>query len=340
MATPTDFGDVEQGLAIIERNARAQKEIIDDLLDMSSIISGKVRLDVQRVDLTAVLAAAVETVRPAADAKGIRLQPVIDPKACLINGDPNRLQQVFWNLLTNAVKFTPKGGRVQVVLERVHSHLEVSVADSGEGISPEFLPEVFDRFRQADASTTRRHGGLGLGLAIVKQLVELHGGGVHVGSAGLDQGTTFRVMLPLVAVQPAGADLPDGERLHPRPEGAPSVLPAEALQLTGVRGHRRRRRSRRARPDQASFGGPWSQRPDGRLGGGGDGTGASGTAGRAGQRHRHARTGWLRFDPPGAGAWTGIRRQGARRGVDRLRPGRGPDEGGARGLSDARVQTG
>ena len=141
--------------------------------------------------------AAIETVRPAADAKGIRLQAMLDPQAGPVSGDPNRLQQVFWNLLSNAIKFTPKGGRVQVVLERVNSHLEVSVSDTGEGIAPEFLPHVFDRFRQADASTTRRHGGLGLGLAIVKQLVELHGGTVRVKSGGPGQGTTFIVALPL-----------------------------------------------------------------------------------------------------------------------------------------------
>ena len=147
---------------------------------MSRIISGKLRLDVQRVDLAPARRGGVETMRPAADAKGIRLQAVLDPQAGPVSGDPDRLQQVFWNLLSNAIKFTPKGGRVQVVLERVDSHLEVSVTDTGEGIAPEFLPHVFDRFRQADASTTRQHGGLGLGLAIVKQLVELHGGSVRV----------------------------------------------------------------------------------------------------------------------------------------------------------------
>ncbi len=146
---------------------------------MSRIISGKVRLDVQRVDLATVVQAAVDSLRPAASAKGVRLQVVLDPLAGPVSGDPNRLQQVFWNLLTNAVKFTPKDGRVQVLLERVNSHLEVSVIDTGEGIGPEFLPHVFDRFRQADATTTRRHGGLGLGLAIVKQFVELHGGSIR-----------------------------------------------------------------------------------------------------------------------------------------------------------------
>lgn len=227
--------DVAEGLAIIERNARAQTRIIEDLLDMSRIISGKVRLDVQRLDLAAVLAAAVETIRPAANAKGLRLQTVLDPGARWVSGDPNRLQQVFWNLLSNAVKFTPKGGQVRVVLECVHSHLEVSVSDSGEGIAPEFLPHVFDRFRQADASTTRHHGGLGLGLAIVKQLVELHGGTVRAGSAGVGQGTSFRVMLPLRALRPED-DGAAGERRHPRAGAADAPPPplSEQLPLRGV----------------------------------------------------------------------------------------------------------
>lgn len=232
---PANSGDVESGLATIERNARAQKGIIEDLLDMSAIVSGKVRLDVQRMDLVSVVEAAVETVRPAATAKGIRLQPVLDPKSRHVSGDPNRLQQVFWNLLTNAVKFTPKGGSVQVVLERIHSHLEVSVADSGEGIAPEFLPHVFDRFRQQDASTTRRHGGLGLGLAIVKQIVELHGGTVHVGSPGLGQGTTFRVMLPLNATRPEASHR-DEDRCHPQAETTPpSSDLVDGFRLAGVR---------------------------------------------------------------------------------------------------------
>lgn len=221
---PANTADMESGLGTIERNARAQKGIIEDLLDMSSIISGKVRLDVQLLDLASVIEAAVNTVRPAATAKNIRLQPVIDPQARTVTGDPNRLQQVFWNLLSNALKFTPKGGSVEIILERVHSHLEVHVIDSGEGIAPEFLPNVFDRFRQQDSSTTRRHGGLGLGLAIVKQLVELHGGSIHVESAGVGKGTAVRVMLPLTAIQPAAEPTDPG-----RPAGSKSpAAPASA----------------------------------------------------------------------------------------------------------------
>jgi PAS domain S-box-containing protein len=197
---PTE--ELEQGLETIERNARVQAQIIEDLLDMSRIISGKVRLDVQRVDLPAVVAAAIDTVRASASAKGVRLQTIIDPLNAPVTGDPNRLQQVFWNLLSNAIKFTPKGGRVQALLERVDSHVEVSIIDTGEGISPEFLPYVFDRFKQADASTTRRHGGLGLGLAIVKQLVELHGGSVRVKSSGTGKGASFIVSLPMTVLHP------------------------------------------------------------------------------------------------------------------------------------------
>jgi len=209
-----DAQDMTEGLKTIERNARAQSQIMEDLLDMSRIISGKIRLNVQRLDLASIVQAAVDAVRPAADAKGIRLQVVLDSYAGPVSGDPTRLQQVFWNLLSNAMKFTPKDGRVHVVLERVNSHLEVNIIDTGEGIAPEFLPYVFDRFRQADSSTTRRHGGLGLGLAIVKQLIELHGGSVRAKSPGQNRGTTFTVALPLTPVHPEPDPAPD--RRHPR----------------------------------------------------------------------------------------------------------------------------
>lgn len=197
-----DPEDIEEGLRTIERNARAQAQIIEDLLDMSRIISGKVRLAIQRIEMASTVQAAVDTVKPTADAKGIGLHSVMDSSGGLVAGDPARLQQVFWNLLTNAIKFTPRGGRVQVLLERVNSHLEVSVTDTGQGIKREFLPYVFDRFRQADAAITRKHGGLGLGLAIVKQLVELHGGLVRARSAGEGQGASFIVSLPISAVDP------------------------------------------------------------------------------------------------------------------------------------------
>ena len=216
MRKSRDLGkDAPNALNVIERNARAQAQIIQDLLDMSSIISGKVRLDVQRLDLASVINATIETIRPAAQAKGIRLQLVLDPMAGAVRGDPNRLQQVLWNLLTNAVKFTPKDGRILVTLARVNSHLEVEVEDNGEGIDPEFLPHIFDRFRQADASSTRRHGGLGLGLSIVKQLVELHGGTISAKSAGRHLGATFRIALPMMVTADDALE-PESARQHPR----------------------------------------------------------------------------------------------------------------------------
>jgi PAS domain S-box-containing protein len=200
-STKFDEEGMARALATIERNAQAQTQLIDDLLDTSRIITGKLRLDVRAVDLAVVVSAAADTARPAAELKDIRLQVLLDPQAGPVRGDPDRLQQVVWNLLSNAVKFTQKGGHVRVSVERADSNVEIVVADDGSGIAPEFLPHVFDRFRQADQKTTRAHGGLGLGLAIVRQIVELHGGSIGVESAGPGHGATFRVMLPLVGAQ-------------------------------------------------------------------------------------------------------------------------------------------
>ena len=196
----------------IERNARAQSQLIDDLLDVSRIVTGKLRIDVRPLDPNSFIEAAIEAVRPAAEAKGVRLQKIMDTGTVSVSGDPVRLQQVVWNLLSNAVKFTRRGGKVQVRMERVNSHVEIAVSDTGAGISPEFLPHVFDRFRQADMGTTRRYGGMGLGLAIVRHLVELHGGSVSAESAGEGQGSTFTVLLPVAPVYQAEAS---GERVHP-----------------------------------------------------------------------------------------------------------------------------
>jgi signal transduction histidine kinase/CheY-like chemotaxis protein len=195
-----DAQTLQEGLTVIERNARVQVQLIEDLLDMSRIISGKVRLDVQHLDPESFIDAAIETVTPAAQAKEIRLHKVLS-RSGPIMGDPGRLQQIVWNLLSNAIKFTPKGGRVEVLLEKVNSHIEISVSDTGKGIKPDFLPHVFERFRQADASTTRQHGGLGLGLAIVKHLVELHGGTIQAKSEGENKGSTFTVSLPVAVAQ-------------------------------------------------------------------------------------------------------------------------------------------
>jgi PAS domain S-box-containing protein len=191
-----DQADLHRGLLTIERNARAQAQLIEDLLDMSSIASGKVQLEMLPLSPAAIAAAAVDTVRPAAEAKQIRIDMDLDRAAGMVSGDANRLQQVIWNLLTNALKFTPRGGHVKVGVQRDGDHIAISVADSGIGIAPGFLDHVFERFRQADATTTRQHGGLGLGLAIVKHLVEQHGGTVGVASAGEGRGASFTVRLP------------------------------------------------------------------------------------------------------------------------------------------------
>ncbi|HEV7301271.1 MAG TPA: ATP-binding protein [Tepidisphaeraceae bacterium] len=228
MQSPDDLREAAQ---VIERNARVQTQLVEDLLDMSRIISGKIRLDVQQVDLQDVIRAAVASVRHSADTKGIRLQVVLDPLAGPVRGDPARLQQCCWNLLSNAIKFTNKGGRIQVGLERVNSHVEVCVVDDGQGISPEFLPHLFERFRQADASTTRRHGGLGLGLSIVRQLVELHGGSVRAKSPGEGQGATFCIELPVMVVH--GADGAEA-RQHPRAANVASAAVIDNPSLDGI----------------------------------------------------------------------------------------------------------
>jgi len=189
--------DVAKAIAVIDRNARAQVHLINDLLDLSRIMTGKIRLDLQPVSLSEAVEAAVESARPAAEAKDIRMTVTLDPAKAVVRADSGRIQQVVWNLLTNAIKFTPKGGSVQVSSQRVGSQVQLSVSDDGIGIPVNFLPHVFDRFSQNDSSTTRAYGGLGLGLAISKQLVELHGGSIRATSAGEGLGSTFFVELPV-----------------------------------------------------------------------------------------------------------------------------------------------
>ncbi|HEY0083211.1 MAG TPA: PAS domain S-box protein [Pyrinomonadaceae bacterium] len=201
-----------KALETIERNARAQAQLIDDLLDVSRIITGKIRIDVRPVDPNSFIEAAIEAVRPAAEAKGVRLQRIMDTGEVTVSGDPVRLQQVVWNLLSNAIKFTPKNGRVQVRLERVNSHIEIGVSDTGPGIEPEFLPYVFDAFWQADSSTTRAHGGLGLGLAIVKHVINRHRGGLVVES-DVGRGATLCAYLPQPALD--ASEVPVAEPSRP-----------------------------------------------------------------------------------------------------------------------------
>jgi PAS domain S-box-containing protein len=205
----------KRAIEIIDRNARAQVKLIDDLLDLSRVMTGKLRLDLHQVSLASIVEAAVDSARPSADVKGIRLKAILSSHQDIVSADSARLQQVVWNLLTNAIKFTPKGGQVQVLLQRVNSHLELSVSDTGIGIPVNYLPHVFDRFSQKDSSTTRVFGGLGLGLAICKQLVELHGGSIRAASLGEGRGATFSVQLPLSIAQ---LNDRSGPRVHPTAE--------------------------------------------------------------------------------------------------------------------------
>jgi signal transduction histidine kinase/ActR/RegA family two-component response regulator len=225
---------VARALETIERNAKSQAQLIEDILDISRIITGKLRLRVRPVNLVPVIESAIESVQLAAEAKSIRLQSVLDSEAGPLLGDADRLQQVVWNLLSNALKFTPKDGRVQIRLQRVNSHVEITVSDTGAGISSDFLPFVFDRFSQHDSTTTRSYGGLGLGLAIVRQLVELHGGTVTVVSPGIGQGTTFTVKLPVMIIHLPPSD-PEPLNSLVEPKGRFQASPTlEGLQILVV----------------------------------------------------------------------------------------------------------
>ncbi len=223
-----DENTLRQGLGVIERNIRAQTQLISDLLDMSRIVSGKLRLDVETCELASVLETAIESITPGAEAKSIKIERVLDPAAGPVLGDRSRLQQVFWNLLSNAVKFTPSRGKIQIISRRVSSHVEVSVRDTGEGIEPDVLPYVFDRFRQADSSSAKRHGGLGLGLSIAKHLVELHGGSVAADSSGPGKGSTFTVSLPVLAIRGRF------ELQEEQTETGGSLIEYESVSLAGI----------------------------------------------------------------------------------------------------------
>jgi len=226
-----DAAQSSRALEIIVRSAKSQNQLINDLLDVSRIIAGKMRLDVAPLRLGSVIEAAIETVRPAAEAKGIRLSALLNPAADTVSGDAERLQQVVWNLLSNAVKFAPNGGRVEIRLERANTHVEIAITDDGQGIRPEFLPYVFERFRQEEGGTNRQQGGLGLGLAIVRHIVELHGGTVRVASEGLGKGATFTVALPVAWSRAVSPDEPRGEAADMRlaPENPPSLVGVRAL---------------------------------------------------------------------------------------------------------------
>jgi signal transduction histidine kinase/DNA-binding response OmpR family regulator len=216
-----DESHMSRAIETIERNARSQSQLIDDLLDVSRIITGKLQIEARPVDLSAVIEAAIDAVRPGLEAKSIQFENEVNAEVGLVSGDPNRLQQIFWNLFSNAVKFTPEGGHVRVEATRTDSAVRISVSDSGVGITPEFLPYIFDRFRQADGSTTRVHGGLGLGLSIVKHLVQLHQGTVEVESQGKNQGACFTISLPVAAMDSSRGP-EKGAEIEPESNGLPA----------------------------------------------------------------------------------------------------------------------
>jgi CheY-like chemotaxis protein/anti-sigma regulatory factor (Ser/Thr protein kinase) len=225
-ADSADVAQIKHLVGIIERNGRMQLQLIEDLLDTARIISGKLELEIQPLDLVAVISAALDVVRPSAQAKGISIISNLDMLAGQITGDPDRLQQVIWNLLTNAIKFTPYGGRIDITLKRADPYIAIVVCDNGKGIEPEFLPHIFERFRQSDMSSTRRVGGLGLGLALVKHLVELHGGTIEAESAGAGCGAAFTFRLPLRAVYTAPPE---------ESKAWDAMLPARDESLSGLR---------------------------------------------------------------------------------------------------------
>jgi signal transduction histidine kinase/ActR/RegA family two-component response regulator len=229
MLTPDKY---QRTFETIERNSSALTQMVEDILDVSRVISGKMRLNMQPVELSNVVHEAVATVTPAAQAKDIRVETAFDPQVGPVSGDPDRLRQIVWNLMSNAVKFTPKHGRIQVRIERVNSSVEIVVSDTGMGIAPDFLPHIFERFRQANSGPTREHAGLGLGLAIVRNLVELHGGTVYASSGGEGKGATFRVRFPVRIVHPDAQCSP--RRVHPRQPLAPSSVDLPRLDGTHV----------------------------------------------------------------------------------------------------------
>ncbi len=325
---------IARGVETVERNARWLAQIVDDVLDVSRIVSGKIRLDVQAVELPAIVDNAVATVQPAADAKGVRLQTLLDPRVGPVSGDPDRLQQVVWNLLSNAVKFTPKNGRVQVRLERVNSHVELVVSDTGVGISPAFLPQVFERFRQADAGSTRKTGGLGLGLAIVRHLVEMHGGTVTAESAGEDQGVDVHGRAATDDRAAGG-----GRSARASADRAPQAAAGSCRPAQCPRAGRRRR---------ARCPAPADRRARSRRRGGDDRelrrdrarTDRHRQAARDGGRYRHARNGRLYVDPPHSRVVRAGDTRSAGRGADRVRALGGPHQGAAERLRDASGQAG
>ena len=322
--------DLKRAVDVIDRNARAQVRLIEDLLDLNRIMAGKVRLDVKQVSLPEIVQSVIESAEPGAKAKDIRLEARLDPDTPLVPGDSDRLQQVVWNLLSNAIKFTARGGRIEVVLQRAGASTVLSVSDTGIGIPGAFLPRVFDRFSQNDASTSRSFGGLGLGLAISKQLVELHGGTIRASSPGEGRGATFFVELPLAAV-PARGDAAPAAAADRRCGAPAQPLAAQAGRRARLR---RRRRGGRARAAAPRPRGPGGDRHGAVIGRRGAQRIATGQAPPHRQRHRHAGDGRL----PAHADFPRRRGEGRKdpcRRADRLRSRRRPQARTAGGIPGA-----
>jgi len=230
-----DKDDLQEGLNVIERNTQAQVKLIEDVLDVSRIVSGKLRLEMRPCSLMEIIGASLEAVRPSAQARGITIKSQVDPEASRSTCDAARIQQAVWNLLANAIKFTPRGGSVGISLARENSSVRIQVTDNGQGIAAEFLPHVFDRFRQADNTTRRKHGGLGLGLSIVKHIVEMHGGTVEAQSAGEGQGSQFSFLLPVHAVQLDETNQEPGGTAGSEDSDAPLTVSLPLVRLEGLR---------------------------------------------------------------------------------------------------------
>ena len=315
---PRDAQTIARAVDTIDRSAILQARLIEDLLDVSRIVSGRFRLAIERVDLAEIIGPAIETVRAAAENKTITLTTALDPAARSVLGDATRLQQVVWNLLSNAVRFTPAGGRVTVGLRRVGAEAELTVTDTGRGMAPGLLPRVFDRFRQGESGTMRSHGGLGLGLSIARQIVELHGGTIRADSQGEGRGATFTVCLPVAA--PA-AVRPGPAPLRARP-GEPDRAPTRRLENVDVLVVDDDAETREVAEGGARLrGGAGDDRAVGGRRGGGH---RAAVARRARERHRHARRGRLRPDPPGAPARGRARPPHPGHRAHRVRGGRGP----------------
>ena len=349
-----DEATAKRALDTIERNAKSQAQKISDILDVSKIATGKLRLNLRAMDLPVAIVSAVEAAMPAANAKGIHLQTVLDPTAGPVWGDPDRLQQVVWNLLSNAVKFTAHGGSVHVRLARRDSHAAITVEDTGTGIRADFLPHVFERFRQGDETSTRAHGGMGLGLAVVRYLVEMHGGSVSVTSRGTGQGSAFTVTLPLAAAgtregagappqalaeapdaEEAFADFEQGMRLLDDGGGLRRYPPTSRRARARLRARSRRPRGHRRDPEEGRSGGG-----RGRIARGGaalDGAEAGPGPAERGGRPRRGR---LRAAQGSADAARRARRPGPRGRGHGLRPQRGPHPGPARRVPALRVEAG